>query len=61
MKIELTPTEIEALQAAAGNVDPCMFVEDVGGRRGLELAKALDRARNKLFDALEAREARRRT
>jgi hypothetical protein len=33
-RIRLTTAEIEALLAAAGNVDPCMFTEDVGGKEG---------------------------
>jgi hypothetical protein len=34
MAIRLTRNEIRALLAAAGNVDPCMFTEDMGGREG---------------------------
>jgi hypothetical protein len=36
----LTKVEIEALLAAAGNVDPCMCLEDVGGEEGHRLFHA---------------------
>ena len=32
--------EIEALLAAAGNIDPCMFTEDTGGKEGERLYDA---------------------
>lgn len=47
-RIRLTTREIEALLAAAGNVDPCMFTEDVGGKEGERLFKAWESGQEKL-------------
>lgn len=32
--IKFTPREADVILAAAGNIDPCMFLEDVGGKEG---------------------------
>lgn len=47
-RVRLTTREIEALLAAAGNVDPCMFTEDVGGREGERQFRAWESGQEKL-------------
>lgn len=54
MGIRLTRREIRALLAAAGNVDPCMFIEDVGGREGERQYEAWISGRGKLEAMLRA-------
>jgi hypothetical protein len=50
--IELTTIELEALLAAAGNVDPCMFTEDHGGEEGAALYDAWESGQEKLRQQL---------
>jgi hypothetical protein len=54
-RIRLTALEIEALLAAAGNVDPCMFTEDVGGKEGDRQFDAWQTGQEKLRRMLAAR------
>ncbi len=58
MGTRLTRAEIEALLAAAGNVDPCMFTEDVGGREGDRQYDAWLSGQDKLRTMLEAADER---
>jgi hypothetical protein len=51
----LTEIEIEALLAVAGNVDPCMFLEDVRGEEGHRLFHPWVSGQNKLREMLAAR------
>jgi hypothetical protein len=46
--IELTTIELEALLAAGGNVDPCMFTEDHFGEEGAALYDAWKSGQEKL-------------
>ena len=56
MKVSLTEAEIEALYAAAGNIDPCMFEEM--GNVGDRLFDAWNTGREKLGNALGTINAR---
>ncbi len=56
MKITLTEVEIEALHAAVGNIDPCMF--DEMGKEGERLAAAWETGRQKLGNAVAIINAR---
>ena len=47
-RIRLTTREIEALLAAAGNVDPCMFTQDIGGKDGERMFAAWESGQEKL-------------
>jgi hypothetical protein len=51
-RIRLTEAEIEALLAAAGNIDPCMFTEDTGGKEGERLYDAWESGQQKLREML---------
>jgi hypothetical protein len=51
----LTKVEIEALLAAAGTVDPCMCLEDVGGEERHRVFHAWVSGQNKLREMLAAR------
>ena len=44
--------EIGALLAAAGNIDPCMFTEDTGGKEGERLYDAWESGQQKLREML---------
>lgn len=55
----LSKLEIEALLAAAGDVDPCMFEED-DSKEGDKLYDALLSGQEKLRQMLACREARQR-
>lgn len=46
-RIRLTTREIEALLAAAGNVDPCMLTE-IGGKEGERQFEAWESGQEKL-------------
>ena len=57
MKVSLTEAEIEALYAAAGNVDPCMF-DEMERKEGERLYGAWVTARSKLGEAIGTLNAR---
>jgi hypothetical protein len=50
--IELTTIELEAVLAAAGNVDPGMLTEDHGGEEGAALYDAWESGQEKLRQQL---------
>lgn len=55
MSERLTKAEIAALLDAAGNVDPCMFLEDLGGKAGERQYDAWLSGQEKLRGMLERR------
>lgn len=58
MRLNLTEAEIEALHAAARNVDPCMFDEMDNEKEGERLHAAWLSGCNKLGNALETIDSR---
>lgn len=58
MKVSLTEAQIEALYAASGNIDPCMFDEMEDRKEGGRLFDAWVSGRKRLGDALETLNAR---
>lgn len=58
MKLSLTAAEVEAIYAATGNIDPCMFEEMPDEKKGGCLYKAWETGRAKLSSALETINAR---
>jgi len=58
--MKLTRLEVEALLAAAGNVDPCMFTDDVGGDEGERLYDAWVSGQDKLREMLIAHRAQKK-
>jgi hypothetical protein len=56
MRVSFTEDEIEALYAAVGNIDPCMF--DEMGNVGDRLFTAWNTGKEKLGNALETINAR---
>jgi hypothetical protein len=58
-RIRLTEAEIEALLAAAGNIDPCMFTEDTVGKEGERLYDAWESRQQKLREMLANMEKKR--
>lgn len=53
--LKLTDTEIEALYAATGNINPCMFDEMPDRRKGSRLYVAWESGRAKLAQAMMLR------
>jgi hypothetical protein len=57
-RVRLTNIEIEALLAAAGNIDPCMFEEMDNEKRGEQMFAAWNSGQQKLRLMLQKREGK---